>query len=74
MLYLFLLEKMIKLCNAATGPFESAISVSQVAHNVTVLPAAALSSRSTQVAWRRRAVMNRTQSAYVKKQTFGKKK
>ena len=70
----FLLEEMVKLCNAATRPFESAIGVSQIAHDVSVLPAAALSTRSTQVAWRWRAVVNRTQSAYATKQIVGESK
>ena len=44
-----LLEEMIELGDTARGPFESAFGVTQVAHDVTVLPAATLRSGSSQV-------------------------
>ncbi len=48
-----LLEEVIELGDAARGPFEAALGVAQVAHDVAVLPAAALRSRSAQIAGRR---------------------
>lgn len=46
-------EEVIELGDAARGPFEAALGVAQVAHDVAVLPAAALRSRSAQIAGRR---------------------
>lgn len=45
----FTVEEMIELGDTARGPFESAFGVTQVAHDVTVLPAATLRSGSSQV-------------------------
>ena len=57
-----LLEEMVKLSNAARGPLETAVSMSQVTHDVTVFPATALSAGSPQVTRRRWTVVNRAQS------------
>ena len=57
-----LLEEMVELGNAAWRPLETAISVAQVAHDVTVFPTATLSSGATEVTGWRRAVVNRAQA------------
>lgn len=57
-----LLEEMVKLSNAARGPLETAVSMSQVTHDVTVFPATALSAGSAQVTRWRWTVVNRAQS------------
>lgn len=62
MKYFDWLEEMVELCNAATGPLKSAVSVTQIAHDVAVLPATTLSTGSTQVAGRWRTIVNRSQS------------
>jgi len=46
-------EEVVELGDAARGPLETALGVAQIAHDVTVLPAATLRSGSSQVArWR----------------------
>ena len=45
-----LLEEVVELGDTARGPLEAAFGVTQVAHDVTILPAATLRSGSSQVA------------------------
>jgi hypothetical protein len=58
---------MVELSNAARGPLETTVSMSQVTHDITVFPAAALSARSSQVTRWRGTVVNRAQSKKNKK-------
>lgn len=48
--------------HAAVGPFEALLGVPQIAHDVSVFPAALLGTWSAQVAGRWWAVVNGTQS------------
>ena len=57
-----LLKEMVELGDAARRPLEAAVSVSQVAHDVTVFPATTLSTGATQVTRWRWTVVNGAQS------------
>lgn len=48
--------------HGAGGPSETSLRVTQIGHDVAILPAAALGTRSAQVAGRWRTVMDRSQS------------
>lgn len=47
------LEEMVEALDGARRPAESALGVSQIRHDVAVLPAAFLGARSAQIAGRR---------------------
>jgi hypothetical protein len=47
-----LLEEVVELSDAAGRPFESALGVTQVAHDVSIFPATSLSTWPTQITGR----------------------
>lgn len=59
------LEEMVELGNAAWRPLETAVSVAQVAHDVTIFPTASLGSGTAEVTGWWRAVVDRAQTAKV---------
>lgn len=58
----YLLQEMMKALNTARGPLETAVCVSQVRHDIPILPTTFLSTWSTQVTRRWWAIMHSTQS------------
>ena len=60
---LYLLKKVFELLDAALGPAEAALGVTQVGHDESVLPRAVSRARPAQVTWRRRAVVDAAESA-----------
>lgn len=63
----YLLQEVMKRGHAAVGPLEALLRVPEVAHDVTVLPAALLRTGSTEVARGWRTVVNGAQSGENKR-------
>lgn len=53
-----LLKEMMELLYGTRGPAEAFLGMSQVAHDVTVLPSAAAGSGASKVRWRRGPVVH----------------
>lgn len=57
------LEKVLELLDTALGPAKSALRVTQIGHDESVLPGTVRCSWAAQVAWRRRSVVDAAESA-----------
>lgn len=61
----FSVEKVLELVHAALGPSKAALGVTQVRHDEPIFPRAVSGARTTQVAWRRRTVVDTAKSVDV---------